>query len=113
MGTIVLTYKEVSVAEKHPLKPIDMSGLGSMAGGAGVDPELKEFLEQEQAKAQIQQQVQKLTDVCWDTCIDKPKDRLDSRSEACIANCVERFIDTTVTITGRFQKLLQQQMGQQ
>lgn len=52
-------------------------------------------------------QVHKLADVCWEQCIDRPRDKLDSKTETCVTNCVERFIDTSLTIATRFQKLLQ------
>ena len=56
-------------------------------------------------------QVHKLADVCWEQCVDRPKDKLDSRTETCVSNCVERFIDTSLTVAQRFQKLIQQQAG--
>ncbi|ELT91820.1 hypothetical protein CAPTEDRAFT_166027 [Capitella teleta] len=75
-----------------------------------VDPELAEFVNMEQQKQMIQGQVHKLTDTCWEKCMDKPKDKLDYRTEGCISNCVDRFMDTTVAIAGRFQQLMQKQM---
>uniref|UniRef100_A0A4W5QCD3 Mitochondrial import inner membrane translocase subunit n=1 Tax=Hucho hucho TaxID=62062 RepID=A0A4W5QCD3_9TELE len=42
----------------------------------------------EQQKAQFQAQVHNFTDVCW-------------------ANCVDRFIDTTLSITNRFTQMVQ------
>ena len=74
--------------------------------GQKPDGELQEFLAVEQAKAQFSSQVHRLTDICWDLCIDKPRDKLDYRTEQCMTNCVDRFIDTTLQITGRFQHLL-------
>uniref|UniRef100_A0A803TI50 Mitochondrial import inner membrane translocase subunit n=1 Tax=Anolis carolinensis TaxID=28377 RepID=A0A803TI50_ANOCA len=32
---------------------------------------------------------------------------LDSRTESCLANCVNRFIDTTLSVTNRFAQVLQ------
>ncbi|KAI8797714.1 mitochondrial import inner membrane translocase subunit Tim8 [Biomphalaria glabrata] len=61
----------------------------------------------ESQRAELQAQVHKLADVCWEQCIDRPRDKLDSRTETCVSNCVERFIDTSLTIATRFQKLLQ------
>ena len=77
-----------------------------MPGGSDADPQLQEFLVMEQQKAQLQTQIHRLADTCWDKCIDKPRDKIDYKTETCLTNCVERFIDTTVTITGRFQQLL-------
>lgn len=56
-------------------------------------------------------QIHKLADVCWEQCVDRPKDKLDSKTETCVSNCVERFIDTSMTIATRFQKLLQGAAG--
>jgi len=80
-------------------------------GEGGVDPEVATFIQQQQARAELQAQVFKLSDVCWDQCVDRPKDKLDSRTETCVSNCVERFIDTSLTVAQRFQKLIQQQGG--
>ena len=78
-----------------------------MASDDKVDSELQEFVSFEQQKAMLQSQVHKLTDTCWDKCLDKPRDKLDYKTETCISNCVERFMDTTIAIAGRFQQLLQ------
>uniref|UniRef100_A0A3B5L6E9 Mitochondrial import inner membrane translocase subunit n=1 Tax=Xiphophorus couchianus TaxID=32473 RepID=A0A3B5L6E9_9TELE len=52
-------------------------------------------------------QVHSFTDVCWDKCVDSPGSKLDYRTETCLQNCVERFIDTTLTITNRFTQMVQ------
>jgi len=58
-------------------------------------------------------QIHQLTETCWDTCMtDRMKDRLDSKVETCLTNCVERFIDVSLTITGRFQQMLQRSAQQ-
>jgi import inner membrane translocase subunit TIM8 len=75
-----------------------------------IDSELADFVNFEQQKQQLQTQVHKLTEVCWDKCMDKPKDKLDYRTEGCVSNCVERFMDTSIAIVGRFQQMLQKQM---
>jgi len=75
--------------------------------GDKADSELQEFLMMEQQKAQFQAQIHRLADTCWDMCIDRPRDKLDSKSETCVTNCVERFIDVSFAITGRFQQMLQ------
>lgn len=76
-----------------------------------IDPELQEFLTMEQQKAQFQAQTHRLFDQCWDLCLDKPKDKLDGRTETCLTNCVDRFIDVSLAITGRFQQMLQKSLG--
>jgi import inner membrane translocase subunit TIM8 len=58
-------------------------------------------------------QVNKLTETCWDKCVtDKPGARLDGRTETCLSNCVERFLDTSLSISQRFATMLQKQIGQ-
>ena len=84
----------------------------AMADQAAADPEVQQFLMMEQQKAQFQSQVHRLVDTCWDRCIDKPRDKLDSRAETCLSNCVERFVDTSIQITGRFQQMLQRSVQQ-
>ncbi|XP_067296271.1 mitochondrial import inner membrane translocase subunit Tim8 B [Pseudorasbora parva] len=69
--------------------------------------ELQRLIAVEQQKAQFQAQVHNFTDVCWDKCVDKPSSKLDSRTETCLVSCVERFIDTTLTITNRFTQMVQ------
>ncbi|KAL3234085.1 hypothetical protein MRX96_022833 [Rhipicephalus microplus] len=73
---------------------------------AGVDREMQQFLAVEQQKAQFQAQVHRLNEICWDKCVDKPGTKLDGRTETCLSNCVERFIDTSLSITNRFAQLL-------
>ncbi|CAN7936949.1 unnamed protein product [Ixodes hexagonus] len=80
---------------------------GSDDAGAGVDREMQAFLAVEQQKAQFQAQVHRLNEICWDKCVDKPSTKLDGRTETCLSNCVERFIDTSLSITNRFAQLLQ------
>lgn len=46
-------------------------------------------------------------ELCWDKCVEKPGSRLDSRTENCLSSCVDRFIDTTLAITGRFAQIVQ------
>ncbi|XP_022084535.1 mitochondrial import inner membrane translocase subunit Tim8 A-like [Acanthaster planci] len=87
----------------------DRSSFGG--GSGGEDAELKEFLAVEGQKAKFQNQVHMFTDVCWDRCVDKPGNKLDSKTETCLVNCVERFIDSTLAMTNRFQQLLNKQAG--
>ncbi|XP_060124542.1 mitochondrial import inner membrane translocase subunit Tim8 B isoform X1 [Zootoca vivipara] len=51
--------------------------------------------------------VHNFMEVCWEKCVDKPGSKLDSRTETCLANCVNRFIDTTLSITNRFAQIIQ------
>ncbi|XP_039986087.1 mitochondrial import inner membrane translocase subunit Tim8 B isoform X2 [Xiphias gladius] len=52
-------------------------------------------------------EVHNFTDICWDKCVDSPGSKLDYRTETCLVSCVERFIDTTLTITNRFTQMVQ------
>ncbi|KAI9505421.1 Mitochondrial import inner membrane translocase subunit tim8 [Coemansia sp. RSA 1358] len=66
--------------------------------------ELKEFIEQESAKSQIQNAVHSFTSRCWETCISNAKsNQLDKKETACLQNCVERFIDASVHVVKRLQ----------
>ncbi|XP_019366187.1 PREDICTED: mitochondrial import inner membrane translocase subunit Tim8 B [Gavialis gangeticus] len=81
-----------------------------MAEAGGRDPavsELRELVAAEQQRAQFTAQVHNFMEVCWDKCMDKPGSKLDHRSESCLASCVDRFIDTTLSITQRFSQILQ------
>ncbi|KYO35701.1 mitochondrial import inner membrane translocase subunit Tim8 B [Alligator mississippiensis] len=69
--------------------------------------ELRELVAAEQKRAQFTAQVHDFMEVCWDKCVDKPGSKLDHRTESCLASCVDRFIDTTLSITQRFSQLLQ------
>ncbi|TFJ99175.1 Mitochondrial import inner membrane translocase subunit Tim8 A [Platysternon megacephalum] len=69
--------------------------------------ELQRLVVAEQQRAQFTAQVHNFMDVCWDKCVDKPGSKLDSRTEGCLASCVDRFIDTTLSITNRFAQIVQ------
>jgi len=76
-----------------------------MAGLQGVDPQLQRFIQQETEKQRFQVVLHDLTEKCWDVCMDgKPSNRLDGKQENCLRNCVDRFIDSSLTITQRFEK---------
>lgn len=69
-----------------------------------VSPELREFIVNEQIKAQIQQQIRKFNSICFDRCIDKPGSKLESKQETCLENCVGRYLDSNGFIANRFAK---------
>ena len=46
-------------------------------------------------------------ELCWDKCVEKPGNHLHSRTENCLSSCVDRFIDTTLTVTSRFAQIVQ------
>uniref|UniRef100_A0A8C4R524 Mitochondrial import inner membrane translocase subunit n=1 Tax=Eptatretus burgeri TaxID=7764 RepID=A0A8C4R524_EPTBU len=49
--------------------------------------------------------------VVQDKCMDKPSSKLDGRTETCLVNCVERFIDTSQYLLGRFEKISLGRLG--
>lgn len=69
-----------------------------------IDPELKEFIVNEQIKNQIQAQIRKFNNFCFEKCVEKPGSKLESKQETCITNCVGRFIDTNGFIANRFSR---------
>lgn len=72
-------------------------------GKQAASPELQHFLQQEQAKAQLQQTVSRLTDECWDKCLGNPGNSLSGREANCLDNCARRFLDTTQFVVKYFQ----------
>ncbi|RUS22980.1 Tim10/DDP family zinc finger-domain-containing protein [Endogone sp. FLAS-F59071] len=70
--------------------------------------ELQKFLENENAKAQIQRSIHTFTDLCWDKCIGKIGNKLDRGEEQCLSNCVERFLDTSLFIVKRLEEVKNQ-----
>jgi len=74
-----------------------------------MDPEtqreLQEMLQVENQKAELTQHVQGLTTKCWEVCIGKPGAKMSSSEKSCLENCVGRFLDTTVFIINRSQKM--------
>ncbi|XP_069485000.1 mitochondrial import inner membrane translocase subunit Tim8 B [Ambystoma mexicanum] len=91
------------MAEYSP--DMDFSSIGSSKDVANA--ELQSMLAAEQQKAQFTAQVHNFLEVCWDKCVEKPSTKLDSRTETCLNNCVDRFIDTTLSITNRFAQIVQ------
>lgn len=67
-----------------------------------IDPELKEFIVNEQIKTQIQAQIRKLNIVCFAQCVEKPGSKLESKQENCIKNCVGRYLEANGFIANRF-----------
>lgn len=92
---------------------MDLGSSGSSLEGAlgelGSDKELQEFIMKEQQQEIFREAINKMTETCWEKCIPgAPGKSLDGKTESCISNCVERFIDTSLQLTERLQKLGQQ-----
>uniref|UniRef100_A0A670KK90 Mitochondrial import inner membrane translocase subunit n=2 Tax=Podarcis TaxID=42163 RepID=A0A670KK90_PODMU len=86
--------QSVSSAMEDPEREADVS-------------ELQRLVAVEEQRARLAAQVHNFMEVCWEKCVDKPGSKLDSRTETCLANCVNRFIDTTLSITNRFAQIIQ------
>lgn len=69
-----------------------------------IDPELKEFIVNEQIKTQIRAQLRKLNNICFEKCVEKPGSKFESKQENCVKNCVGRYIDTNGFIANRFAR---------
>ncbi|XP_054579617.1 mitochondrial import inner membrane translocase subunit Tim8 B-like [Eptesicus fuscus] len=69
--------------------------------------ELQRLVAAQQQKAQFTTQVHHFMELRWDKCVEKPGNRLDSHTENCLSSCVDRFIDTTLTITSHFAQNVQ------
>lgn len=69
-----------------------------------IDPELKEFIVNEQIKSQIRSQIRRLNNTCFQQCVEKPGSKLESKQETCIKNCVGRLIDANGFIANRFAR---------
>ena len=67
------------------------------------DPQVKQFVVQEQQRQRFQQLVHTLTDQCWDKCMGSVSNKLESKTQNCIVNCVDRFIDTTNFVVNRLE----------
>ncbi|XP_028931887.1 mitochondrial import inner membrane translocase subunit Tim8 B [Ornithorhynchus anatinus] len=78
-----------------------------MGEAEAPEAELQRLMAAEQQKARFTAQVHHFMELCWDKCVEKPGNRLDSRAEGCLASCVDRFVDTTLAVTGRFAQLMQ------
>ncbi|KFH43108.1 Mitochondrial import inner membrane translocase subunit-like protein [Hapsidospora chrysogenum ATCC 11550] len=57
--------------------------------------ELRQFLQTQQQRSQIQSQTHQLTQICWTKCVTSniKSGKLDKNEEGCLANCVNRFMD--------------------
>lgn len=69
-----------------------------------IDPELKEFVVNEQIKTQIRAQIRKLNTICFDQCLERPTSKLEAKQETCIKNCIGRYLETNAFIAQRFAK---------
>jgi len=83
-----------------------MASLDTTNGGNldKIDPDLKEFIVNEQIKTQIRAQIRKLNNICFDKCVEKQGSKLESKQENCIKNCVGRYIDANGFIANRFSR---------
>ena len=65
------------------------------------DPEIQSIM----AKQQLLEKMKKISIVCWDKCMQDGVDsRLSSRQESCLNYCVDRYIDSLVLATNKFNQ---------
>lgn len=69
-----------------------------------IDPELKDFIVNEQIKSQIRTQIRKFNKICFDKCIEKPGSKLESKQENCIRNCIGGYLEANGLIATRFAR---------
>ncbi|XP_050376710.1 mitochondrial import inner membrane translocase subunit TIM8 [Argentina anserina] len=70
------------------------------------NPEMANFINQEQQRAMINEMVGKLTSACWDKCITSaPGSKFSSSESACLSNCARRYLDMSMIIMKRFQNM--------
>ncbi|KAH7308223.1 Tim10/DDP family zinc finger protein [Stachybotrys elegans] len=68
--------------------------------------ELRQFLANEEQRAQIQAQTHHVTQLCWKKCVTGPikQGTLDRSEESCMSNCVDRFFDLSLFTMKHIQK---------
>ncbi|KAF3769906.1 hypothetical protein M406DRAFT_35012 [Cryphonectria parasitica EP155] len=71
--------------------------------------ELRQFINNEQQKAQIQQRSHDLTEMCFKKCVTGSirSNALEGGEQACLANCVDRFMDASVLAVKHLQGMRQ------
>lgn len=52
------------------------------------------------------QKIHKITNICWDKCVDHADSYLTRSQESCLQYCTDRYTDTTVLLTQRFNQRL-------
>ncbi len=52
-------------------------------------------------------QMKRIQSVCWDKCMQDGVDsRLSSRQESCLTYCADRFVDSVILLTNKFNQRL-------
>ncbi|CAH0043985.1 unnamed protein product [Clonostachys solani] len=69
--------------------------------------EIRQFLNKQQQRSQIQAQTHQLTQVCWTKCVPGAvkSGKLDKTEETCLANCVNRFMDLNLLTVKHLQNM--------
>ncbi len=51
--------------------------------------------------------MKRIQSVCWDKCMQDGVDsRLSSRQESCLTYCADRFVDSVILLTNKFNQRL-------
>ena len=51
--------------------------------------------------------MKRIQNVCWDKCMQDGVDsRLSSRQESCLTYCADRFVDSVIILTNKFNQRL-------
>jgi hypothetical protein len=85
------------------------------------DPEIQAIMLQQQLEANVTvvikpkliytfhfpndfMKIHRIAKVCWSKCITYTDNELSSKQEACLGYCADRFLDTTMLITQKFNQ---------
>eukprot|EP00873_Tetraselmis_striata_P001278 jgi/Tetstr1/421542/TSEL_012489.t1 len=77
--------------------------MASSSESNGLSPQVQQFVQMEQQKAQLQEMISGLAAMAWEKCISYPGRSLSSSEQSCVANCVGRYFDTGEFVLQRFQ----------
>ncbi|PSR90393.1 Tim10/DDP family zinc finger-domain-containing protein [Coniella lustricola] len=69
--------------------------------------ELRQFINNEQQKAQIQQRSHELTEMCFKKCVTGAikSNAVDKGEQSCLASCVDRFMDASLLSVKHLQSM--------
>merc|ERR1712127_320215 len=74
--------------------------MNAQAGGLD-DPYVQKLMAQQELLAKMK----KVSIVCWDKCMQDGVDSyLYSKQETCLKNCVDRYVDSLVLATNKFNQ---------
>eukprot|EP00621_Florenciella_sp_RCC1693_P014644 CAMPEP_0182534472 /NCGR_PEP_ID=MMETSP1323-20130603/15834_1 /TAXON_ID=236787 /ORGANISM="Florenciella parvula, Strain RCC1693" /LENGTH=145 /DNA_ID=CAMNT_0024744491 /DNA_START=53 /DNA_END=490 /DNA_ORIENTATION=+ len=86
---------------------------GAIAAAQRQQMAQQEMMQQLQQQQMVQEVLNKLTEAAFDKCINKPESGLGSSEKQCINATVQKWLDTTQFVQGRFQRKAQAAQEQQ